>query len=66
MAALSFKHLPVAQREGWAALVNYFIFEQAGDPVAHLPQHVQSVFGSEVTPQKMEQFKEKFRRFVRL
>ena len=66
MAALSFKHLPAAQREGWAALVNYFIFEQAGDPVAHLPAHLHSVFGAEVTERQMELFKEKFRRFVRL
>ena len=66
MAALTFKHLPAAQREGWAALINYFIFEQAGDPVAHLPQHLHSVFGADVTAGQMEQFKEKLRRFVKL
>ncbi len=66
MAALSFKHLPPAQRKGWAALVNYFIFEEAGDPVAHLPSHVHSIFGADVTGDQVEQVKGMLRRSVRL
>jgi len=66
MAALSFKHLPPAQRKGWAALVNYFVFDETGDPMAHLPSHVHSLFGADVTAGEMEQFKGVLRRSVKL
>ncbi len=66
MAALSFKHLPPAQRKGWAALVNYFVFEEAGDPVAHLPAHAHSIFGADATGDQLEQVKGMLRRSVRL
>ena len=66
MAALSFKHMPPAQRKAWAAMVNYFVFDEAGDPVAHLPSHARSIFGADVTPGEVEQVKGMLRRSVRL
>jgi len=66
MAALSFKHLPPGQRKGWAAMLDYYVFEEAGDPVAHLPSHVQSVFAQDLTAGQMEQLKTMFRRTVKL
>jgi hypothetical protein len=66
MAALSYKHMPATERKNWAALVNYYVFEEAGDPVAHLPARLHNVFGSDPTPREMEQFKATFRRSVRL
>ena len=66
MAALSYKHMPAAERKGWAAILNYFVFEGAGDPVRHLPPHVHSVLASNLTAQQLEQFKAIFRRTVKL
>ncbi len=62
MAAMSFKHMPAAQREGWAAMVKYLVFDELGDPVAHLPEHVRSIFTTKVTTGQMEHFKARFRR----
>ncbi len=66
MAALSYKHMPAAERDGWGAILKYFIFEEAGDPVRHLPPHVHSVFGANLTANQLEQFKMMFRRTVKL
>ena len=66
MAALSFKHMPPAQRKAWGALVNYFVFDETGDPVAHLPSHARSIFGADVTPGEVEEVKGMLRRSVRL
>ena len=66
MAAMSYKHMPVAERKAWAAMLNYFVFEDAGDPMAHLPSHVHSVFGPNLSPVQMEQFKAAFRRSVKI
>jgi len=66
MAALSYRHIPPAERRAWAALLNYFIFDEGGDPVAHLPPRLHSVFGANPSSGQMEQFKADFRRFARL
>ena len=66
MAALSYKHMPAAERKNWAALMNYYVFEEAGDPVAHLPTHLHPVFATDPTAREMAQLKANFRRLVRL
>ena len=65
-AALSFKHMPEPQRKAWQNMVDYFVFETAGDPVAHLPPAAQSVFRHEVSRRELEAFKTVFRRTVKL
>ena len=59
-------HMPPAQRKAWGALVNYFVFDETGDPVAHLPSHARSIFGADVTPGEVEEVKGMLRRSVRL
>ncbi len=66
MAALSYRHMPEAERQGWSALLDYFIFESAGDPVAHLPPHARSLFADDLSSAQMEKFKAVFRRAVKL
>ncbi|MDC7675580.1 cupin-like domain-containing protein [Asticcacaulis machinosus] len=35
---LSVRHLPRAEREAWRSLISHYIFEDNGDPAAHIPQ----------------------------
>ena len=44
-ALLSLRHLPSAQREVWRGMLDYYVFERAGDPAAHLPAHAKGVLG---------------------
>lgn len=44
-AMLAFKHLPPAQRAVWRGMLDYYVFETAGDPAAHLPGHARGVLG---------------------
>ena len=37
--------LPADQREVWRSFFNYFAFQSAGDPAAHLPSDLQDVVG---------------------
>lgn len=55
----SIKLLPAAQREMWRQMLDYYVFESHGDPVAHLKPENQGVL-AKMTADKMPQF----RRFV--
>ena len=44
-ALLAFRHLPPAQREVWRTMLDYYVFERAGDPAAHLPPQAKGVLG---------------------
>lgn len=66
MAALSYKHMPAAERKNWSALMNYYVFEEAGDPVAHLPARLHTVFSADPSAPEMARLKANFRRVVRL
>ncbi len=66
MAALSFRHMPEGERANWAAFMDYFVFEGAGDPVAHLPAHLRSVFAADPSSEQMEQVKSMLRRSVKI
>lgn len=57
VAALAYKAMPEAQRRAWRELLDYFVFEDKGDPVAHLPEGVQGVFQRNLSPQTLAQFK---------
>jgi hypothetical protein len=64
LAALSIKHLPSDQRQFWKTMLDYYIFDSAGDPVAHLPASIQGAFSQEISAEKMQlskrQFKQRF------
>ena len=44
-AMLAFKHLPAEQRTVWRGMLDYYVFESAGDPSAHLPDHAKGALG---------------------
>lgn len=44
-AMLAFRHLPPEQRQVWRGILDYYVFEDAGDPSAHLPSHAKGVLG---------------------
>ncbi|ESQ84062.1 hypothetical protein AEAC466_09970 [Asticcacaulis sp. AC466] len=56
LAALAFKDMPPTQREAWRALLDYFVFETLGDPVAHLPGQISSPFRRNMSRQDMARF----------
>lgn len=45
-ALLAFRHLRPAQRAVWRGMLDYYVFEDAGDPAAHLPEHAKGVLGA--------------------
>ncbi|MGA9658381.1 MAG: cupin-like domain-containing protein [Asticcacaulis sp.] len=64
VAALGFKHLPPRQRRAWQSLVNHYVFEKNGDPMAHLPQSAHGVFNSNMSPDDMHAYQQAFKRSV--
>lgn len=44
-ALLAYRHLPHLQREAWRAMLDFYVFETAGDPAAHLPPQAKGVLG---------------------
>jgi len=44
-ALLAFKHLPADQRAVWRTMLDYYVFEQHGDPAAHLPDQAKGILG---------------------
>lgn len=45
-AMLALKHLPPDQRAVWRGMMDYYVFETAGDPAAHLPPRAHGVLGT--------------------
>lgn len=41
----AFRHLPPEQKDVWRGIIDYYVFESAGDPSAHLPPHAKGVIG---------------------
>ena len=44
-AMLALKPLPLAQRGVWRGMLDYYVFETASDPAAHLPDSAKGVLG---------------------
>lgn len=44
-ALLAYRHLPREQREVWRGMLDYYVFESAGDPAGHLPDHAKGMLG---------------------
>lgn len=45
-ALYALRHLPPGRRAVWKAMMDYYVFEESGDPVEHLPAHVRGMMGS--------------------
>jgi len=57
VAALAYKDMPQDTRTAWRELMAYFVFEEDGDPVAHLPEKAQGVFQKDMPPQLLAKYK---------
>ncbi|MFB0612917.1 cupin-like domain-containing protein [Aurantiacibacter poecillastricola] len=44
-AIMAYRHLPQDQRKVWRGMLDYYVFEESGDPAAHLPEHAKGVLG---------------------
>jgi mannose-6-phosphate isomerase-like protein (cupin superfamily) len=49
-AMLSLRHLPPEHKAVWRGIMEYYVFESAGDPSAHLPPHAKGVLGPPSAP----------------
>lgn len=56
-AVLTLRDLPPDERARWRAMLLHYIFEENGDPFAHLPDHARGVFGPP-TPQTFAAIRE--------
>jgi len=56
-AMLSLRHLPPEHKAVWRGIMEYYVFESAGDPSAHLPPHAKGVLGPP-SPSLFAQMKE--------
>jgi hypothetical protein len=54
LALLTIRQQPEAEREAWRALFNYFVFQDNGPPMEHLPDEVRGVLGP-ISPQRAQQ-----------
>ena len=53
---LALRHLPANQRAAWRAAFDHYVFQTAGDPVAHLPADNRGALGA-MTPELAAQIK---------
>ncbi len=42
---LAVRHLPKPEREAWRTLIDHYVFDDSGDPAAHMPDAARSVLG---------------------
>lgn len=56
-AMLTLKGLPKNELAAWKAMFNHFIFEENGDPFAHLPDAAKGVF-SDLSPEQIRNLKQ--------
>ncbi|NHK27948.1 cupin-like domain-containing protein [Parvularcula flava] len=55
-AMLTIKNLPPAHREAWKAAFDHYVFQQQGDPGAHLPEERRGILG-ELAPEKAREIR---------
>jgi hypothetical protein len=44
-AAITMKDLPPREREAWRALFDFYVYQDHGDPAAHLPEAARGILG---------------------
>lgn len=54
LALLTIRQQPEAERQAWRALFDYFVFQDNGPPMEHLPDDVRGVLGP-ISPQRAQQ-----------
>jgi hypothetical protein len=42
---LTISHLPLAKRQAWRTLFDHYVFQDNGDPAAHIPEPAQGIIG---------------------
>ena len=55
-AVITVKDLPSAERERWRTMFNHYVFEDDGDPVAHLPEKARGILAKR-TPELVTRVK---------
>lgn len=55
-AAITMKDLPPNEREAWRALFDFYIFQDHGEPAAHLPEDARGILGKR-TPELVARVK---------
>lgn len=58
---LTVRDLPAREREAWKVMFDHYIFEQNGDPFAHLSEQARGVFG-DMTPDRLRTVRERLLR----
>lgn len=53
---LSIRELPERERAAWKTVFDHYVFQENGDPMAHLPEAARGVFGP-MTPEKLQRLK---------
>ena len=51
-ALLSIRDMPAGERESWRRMFDYYIFQEEGEPMGHVPEHARGFFG-EMTPERV-------------
>ncbi|MDV6330345.1 cupin-like domain-containing protein [Asticcacaulis sp. 201] len=60
IAALAYKNMPDAQRKAWREMMEFFVFENEGPPMAHLPIAVHGAFEQNISSYNLAQLKRFF------
>ena len=51
-AILAFRDMPPHQQKAWRMMLGQYVFQDNGDPVAHLPPHSRGALGPHTPPQR--------------
>ncbi len=60
-AMLAYRHMPENERQVWRTMLDHYVFQENGDPAAHLPAHAKGIFGPP-SPELFEQMRGMLRR----
>ncbi|NMW30463.1 cupin-like domain-containing protein [Altererythrobacter sp. RZ02] len=63
-ALAAFRHLPPEQRNVWQMMLNHYVFEDNGDPSAHLPDHAKGILAP-ASPELLAQMRQMLRGIVK-
>lgn len=63
-ALAAFRHLPAEQRAVWQMMVAHYVFEENGDPAAHLPDHAKGILGP-ASPELLAQMRQMLRGIIK-
>ena len=57
-AIVAFRDMPAHQQKAWKMMIDQYVFQETGDPVAHLPEHSKGALGPH-SPDARKQLKAK-------